>query len=292
MTPTSPPRGRFAPSPTGPLHLGSLVAALASYLMAKRLGGQWLIRVEDIDPPREIAGMAQRQLDELARFGLESDEPVLYQSGRAMHYEAALSRLLADGSAFFCSCSRTQLAAAGGIHRACVAPVDPRHAAIRLRVPDVEIGFDDLLYGRQSQRLGTCVGDVVLKRADVLYAYQLAAVVDDALQDINQVVRGADLLDSTPRQIFLQQRLGYPRPEYAHVPLVLDAGGHKLSKSHWAAALADEDRVEALRAALRHLGQDTAVLSRRLPMAANLAAALAHFDPAALAATVTTRERP
>lgn len=292
MTQTPPPRGRFAPSPTGPLHLGSLVAALASYLMAKSRGGQWLIRVEDIDPPREIAGMAQRQLDELARFGLEPDEPVLYQSERAMRYEAALERLLADGSAFFCSCSRTQLAAAGGIHRACVAPVDPRHAAIRLRVPDVEIGFDDLLYGRQSQRLGACVGDVVLKRADGLYAYQLAAVVDDALQGITQVVRGADLLDSTPRQIFLQRRLGYPRPEYAHVPLVLGADGHKLSKSQWAAALADEDRFEAFRAAWRHLGQEAAVLSRGRTMTANLAAALAHFDPAALAATVTTRARP
>ncbi|GAB3004149.1 glutamyl-Q tRNA(Asp) synthetase [Arenimonas maotaiensis] len=292
MTQTSPPRGRFAPSPTGPLHLGSLVAALGSYLMAKSHSGQWLIRVEDIDPPREIAGMARRQLDELARFGLESDEPVLYQSGRSMHYDAALARLLADGKAFYCSCTRTQLAAAGGIHRACVAPVDPRHAAIRLRVPDAEIGFDDLLYGRQMQRLDEAVGDVVLKRADGLYAYQLAVVVDDALQGITQVVRGADLLDSTPRQIFLQRQLGYPQPEYAHIPLVLDVGGHKLSKSHWAAALADEDRFEAFRAAWRHLGQDAAVLARGRPMAANLAAAVAHFDHAALAVTVTARARP
>lgn len=292
MTPTSPPRGRFAPSPTGPLHLGSLAAALASYLMAKSRGGQWLIRIEDLDPPREIAGMAQRQLDELARFGLESDEPVLYQSGRAAHYEAALARLLADGKAFYCSCSRTQLAVSGGIHRACVAPVNPRYRAIRLRVSDAEIGFDDLLYGRQRQQIGESAGDVVLKRTDGLYAYQLAVVVDDALQDITQVVRGADLLDSTPRQIFLQRRLGCPQPEYAHIPLVLDAGGHKLSKSEWAAALADQDRFEAFRTAWRHLGQDATVLSRGRPMPANLAAALTHFDAAALTATVTARARP
>jgi glutamyl-Q tRNA(Asp) synthetase len=292
VTPTSPPRGRFAPSPTGPLHLGSLVAALGSYLMTKSRGGQWLIRVEDIDPPREIAGMAERQRDELARFGLQSDEPVLYQSRRSTHYDAALARLLADGKAFYCSCSRTQLAAAGGIHRTCVAPVDRRHAAIRLRVPDAEIGFDDLLYGRQTQQLGESVGDVVLKRADGLYAYQLAVVVDDALQGITQVVRGADLLDSTPRQIVLQRQLGYLQPEYAHIPLVLDAGGQKLSKSHWAAALADEDRFEAFRAAWRHLGQDPAVLARGRPMAVNLATAVTHFDHAALAATVTARARP
>ena len=274
------------------MHLGSLVAAVGSYLMAKSRGGQWLIRVEDIDPPREIAGMAQRQLDELARFGLESDEPVLYQSRRAEYYDAALARLLAEGRAFSCSCSRSQLAAAGGIHRACLAPADARHAAVRLRVPDLELGFDDLLYGRQTQRLGESVGDVVLKRADGLYAYQLAVVVDDAAQGITQVVRGADLLDSTPRQIFLQRQLGYPQPEYAHIPLVLDANGHKLSKSQWAAAVADEDRFEAFRTAWRHLGQDAAVLSRRRPMAANLAAAVAQFELPALAATVTTRARP
>jgi len=254
VTPTSPPRGRFAPSPTGPLHLGSLVAALGSYLMTKSRGGQWLIRVEDIDPPREIAGMAERQLDELARFGLQSDEPVLYQSRRSTHYDAALARLLADGKAFYCSCSRTQLAAAGGIHRTCVAPVDRRHAAIRLRVPDAEIGFDDLLYGRQTQRLGESVGDVVLKRADGLYAYQLAVVVDDAAQGISDVVRGEDLADNTARQILLQRALHLPTPRYLHTPLVLGPHGEKLSKQNGAQALDTEHPLATLNQAAAVLG--------------------------------------
>lgn len=272
-------RGRFAPSPTGPLHAGSLVAALASYLVAKNAGGQWLIRIEDLDPPREIPGMAERQLDDLAGFGLYSDLPVLWQSKRSDIYENALKQLLEQGKAFYCSCSRSQLQAQNGIHRHCVAQRQSgQQGAIRLRVPDACIDFIDGIYGLQRQNLAAEAGDVVLKRSDGLYAYQLAVVVDDALQGVTQIVRGADLLDSTPRQIFLQRQLGLPTPEYMHIPLVLDAQGHKLGKSQWAAALDQNDRFNALCAAYLHLGQDTQALNRQLSMTRNLSAALEHFN--------------
>ena len=270
--------GRFAPSPTGPLHLGSLVAALASYLAAKSRGGEWLVRIEDIDPPREIAGMAARQLEALAAFGLVSDRPVLYQSERTAHYEAALAQLLAEDKAFHCRCTRSQLAASDGIHRQCLGSVRAGPASIRLRAAHVRIEFEDGVYGRQTQDLAREVGDVVLKRAEGLYAYQLAVVVDDAAQGVTQVVRGADLLDSTGRQIFLQRQLGHATPEYAHIPLVRDASGAKLGKSQWAAPLDDEHRFLAFEAAWRHLGQDARILQHRLDMTENLRIALAHFD--------------
>jgi glutamyl-Q tRNA(Asp) synthetase len=271
-------RGRFAPSPTGPLHLGSLVAALASYLAAKSRHGQWLIRIEDLDPPREIPGMAQRQLHDLAGFALHSELPVLWQSQRSEAYENALRQLLEQDKAFYCSCSRTQLQDQQGIHRRCVSQGHVRQGAIRLRVPDETMEFTDGIYGLQRQNLAAETGDVVLKRADGLYAYQLAVVVDDAAQGVNQVVRGADLLDSTPRQIYLQRQLGLPSPEYLHIPLVLDQQGHKLSKSQWAAGLDPDDRFNAFCAAYRHLGQDDKVLGRQSDMARNLSAALQHFD--------------
>ncbi len=278
--------GRFAPSPTGPLHLGSLAAALASYLFAKSQHGQWLIRVEDLDPPREIAGMATQQLATLAEFGLYSDEPILYQSARGEIYNAALQRLLAEGKAFYCSCSRTQLAASQGIHHHCHVPADPARAAIRLRMDTACVSFTDAICGPQSQNLQQEIGDVVLKRADGFYAYQLAVVVDDAAQRINQVVRGADLLDSTARQIFLQRQLGLATPSYAHIDLVRDGQGDKLSKSQWAASLAEEDRFNAFCAAYAHLGQNTAALERSLGMPENLARALQHFEPARVPAAI------
>jgi glutamyl-Q tRNA(Asp) synthetase len=261
-----------------------LTAALASYLMAKSQHGQWLIRIEDIDPPREIAGMAQKQLKSLAEFGLLSDEPVLYQSGRAVFYDAALAKLLQEDKAFYCSCSRTQLAEQGGIHRRCVAATAPARAAIRLRVDDRTIAFTDGVYGLQGQNLAAEAGDVVLRRADGFYAYQLAVVVDDAAQGITHVVRGADLLTSTPRQIFLQQQLGLPQPAYSHIGLVRTPDGQKLSKSQWAADLDAEDRFSALCMAYRHLGQDAQVLQRNLGAEANLARALRHFDACLLPA--------
>lgn len=193
-----PYRGRFAPSPTGPLHFGSLLAALGSWLLARHAGGEWHVRIEDIDPPRAEPGASQRQLDTLAAFGLHADGPVLYQSDRDAHYEAALSRLLHTGAAFECSCSRAELAAMGGIHHVCVAPLGIRRA-VRLRVPpNTQASFQDALQGRITQDVYAEVGDVVLRRADGYWAYQLAVVVDDAAQGITDVVRGADLLDSTP----------------------------------------------------------------------------------------------
>jgi len=249
-------RGRFAPSPTGPLHFGSLVAALGSWLRARAQRGSWIVRMEDLDPPREVPGAARDILATLAAFGMESDEPVLFQSTRADAYASAFARLRDADQVFPCWCSRSDLESSGGIHRgACVAPPDPaRPAAWRVRVGDGEIRFDDLLLGAQAQNLRESVGDFVVRRVEGWYAYQLAVVVDDAAQDITEVVRGADLLDSTARQIHLQQLLGYPRPAYMHLPLVLDRDGRKLSKSDRARPLERADPLPALRAALRFLG--------------------------------------
>ena len=274
------PRGRFAPSPTGDLHLGSLVAALGSWLMARHRGGDWLVRMEDLDPPREVPGAAERQLQTLAAFGLVSDEPVLRQSQRGEAYAAALAPLLRDGLAFECRCSRSDLAATGGIHRACVASASRRPPAIRLRVPDTTLAFEDALQGRQSQALGAEVGDFVLRRADGPWAYQLAVVVDDAAQAITDVVRGADLLDSTPRQIFLQERLGLPTPRYAHLPLLVDAQGRKLGKSLASLPVDPAQPRPALAAAWQFLGQAGQPFAGAAPVETALSRALADFDPA------------
>lgn len=252
-------RGRFAPSPTGDLHLGSLVAALGSFLRARALGGTWVVRVEDIDPPREVPGSAARILDTLARFGMVSDEPVMYQSRRSDAYEAALDRLRASGDAFACACSRRQLEASGGLHRGtCVAdPLEPgAQIAWRVCAPDLEFCFVDVARGRQAQNLARDVGDYVVKRADGWHAYQLAVVVDDAAQRITEVVRGADLLDSTPRQIHLQERLELPTPRYLHLPLVVDAAGRKLSKQLRSLPVDGRDPLPALERALAYLGID------------------------------------
>ena len=279
MTQTPRPRGRFAPSPTGPLHFGSLVAALGSWMMARHRGGEWLVRIEDLDPPREVPGASERQLRTLRAFGMESDLPVLRQSERGEVYAQALRRLLAVGDAFECRCSRSQLESVGGIHRACLDAAADRPAAIRLRLPDATLGFDDAVQGRFSQDLGREVGDVVLRRSDGFWAYQLAVVVDDAEQGITEVVRGADLLDSTPRQIFLQQRLGLATPTYMHLPLALDADGNKLGKSLQALPVDDGDPWPALAAAWRFLGQPTAAIVASGPVAPALRRAVAQFDP-------------
>lgn len=272
-------RGRFAPSPTGPLHFGSLAAAFGSWLYARHADGAWLVRVEDLDPPREIAGATEVQLATLAAFGLESDAPVLRQSARGAHYQAALLRLLAQGDAFECRCSRSELGAEEGIHRGCVGHDRNRPAAIRVRAPDRVIGLDDAVQGRFEQNLAEDVGDFVIRRADGLWAYQLAVVVDDAAQGITEVVRGADLLDSTPRQRWLQQRLGLPSPSYAHLPLIVDADGRKLSKSTAALPVDPADPLPALRAAWRILGQDAKALESAGGVAALLAVAQRTFDP-------------
>jgi glutamyl-Q tRNA(Asp) synthetase len=271
-------KGRFAPSPTGPLHLGSLVAALASYLLVKQQLGKWIIRIEDLDPPREKKGMAEQQIKTLQQFGLVSDEVIVWQSQRSPLYEAAINRLLLENKAFYCSCSRKQLQQQNGIHRFCQTPVNNQQSSIRLRMPDLDISFEDAIYGVQMQNLGRDVGDMVLKRADGYFAYQLAVVVDDAAQEISQIVRGADLLDSTLRQIYLQKQLRYSTPDYVHIPLVLDVSGQKLSKSLWAKALDEEDRFTAFQSAYQHLGQNIEVLDRRQNAEKRLQVALQHFD--------------
>lgn len=270
-------RGRFAPSPTGRLHFGSLVAALGSWLRARAMAGGWIVRIEDLDPPREVPGAATDILATLAAFGLESDEPVRYQSERGALYEAALARLVAAGHAYPCRCSRSELALFGGLHPPrCPSPGDARRTpAWRVRVPDEIVGFDDLVQGHYAQDLRRECGDFVVRRADGWHAYQLAVVVDDAEQDITEIVRGADLLDSTPRQLLLQRLLGLPHPRYAHLPLALDARGQKLSKHEGACPVDPDDPMPALRAALAFLGQHEA---HGATPAQLLAEAAARFD--------------
>lgn len=280
MTPEAGYRGRFAPSPNGPLHFGSLVAALGSWLFARRAGGVWLVRVEDIDPPREVPGAARAQLATLARFGLVPDQPEWFQSRRGDAYRAALEQLADAGIAYRCSCSRSDLAAFGGVHPPrCVAPAGPGAAAWRVRVDDACVEFHDAIHGPIRTRLAD-TGDFVVMRRDGIAAYQLAVVVDDAAQGITQVVRGSDLLDSTPRQVFLQQALGLPTPDYAHLPLVLGEDGQKLGKSQGAVAVNADQPLPVLRAALAVLGQPMPAPCRDESVQRLLAAALADFDPA------------
>lgn len=283
MSQPVPYRGRFAPSPTGPLHFGSLIAAFGSWLLARHVGGEWWVRVEDLDPPREVPGAAESQLKTLTAFGLESDGPVLWQSQRHAAYQQALDGLLASGAAFACHCSRSDLAATGGIHRQCVARRERSDPAIRLRVPDgTTVDFVDGLQDRVCQDVAVEVGDFVLKRADGCWAYQLAVVVDDATQGITDVVRGADLLDSTPRQILLQRALGLPTPRYLHLPLIMDTRGHKLSKSMAALPVDAKDPLPAIKLAWHALGQTAEALVAHQTVKSVLAAAQANFDPQAL----------
>lgn len=251
-------RGRFAPSPTGALHLGSLVAAFGSWLAARQAGGEWLVRIEDVDPPREVAGAADAQLRTLSALGLHADGPVLRQSTRSLEYQQALQRLLDQGDAFVCHCSRSDLVASHGIHRACRPGARRVDTAIRLRVDaGTTIDVVDAIQGPHRQEVAREVGDFVLRRADGYWAYQLAVVVDDAAQGITDIVRGADLLDSTARQILLQQRLGLPTPRYAHLPQIVDGDGQKLSKSLSAQAIDEAAPAVSLRRAWALLGQST-----------------------------------
>jgi glutamyl-Q tRNA(Asp) synthetase len=246
-------RGRFAPSPTGPLHAGSLVAALASYLDAKSHHGKWLIRIEDVDTPRCIEGMDASILQQLADVGLLPDEPPVYQSQRRALYQASLDKLIAEGKVFPCSCSRKDVAeaiakanpAAKPKHGELVYPGTCRHGMTQPLAPEAQPAWRFITHGEVQ----TQIGDFVLKRADGCFTYQLAVVVDDAQQGITHVVRGTDLLDNTPRQIALQQALGYPALLYKHTPLVLAADGEKLSKQNGAAALDTTNPLETLNAA-------------------------------------------
>ena len=264
-------RGRFAPSPTGPLHAGSLVAALASWLDARAHGGQWLVRIEDIDGPRCVAGADQEILRQLDALGLHADAPPQWQSRRGALYQAALDRLVAQGDAYPCRCTRSDiaraLAAAGHPHErhhewvypgTCRRGLNGKPArAWRVRTGDDErpdvIDWHDRRLGPQRQDVTHEVGDFVVKRADGLWAYQLAVVVDDAEQGVSDVVRGEDLADNTARQVHQQRLLGLPTPRYLHTPLVLDERGEKLSKQHGAPPLDVADPLAALQGAAQAL---------------------------------------
>ncbi len=257
-------RGRFAPSPTGPLHAGSLIAAVASHADALANDGQWLLRMEDVDEGRVVAGAADRILHTLEAFGFEWQGAVWHQSRRKARYREIIEQLLKEGLAYPCACTRREIAETGtpGIEGMIYPgrcrnglPAGREGRAIRLRTDDREICFSDRIQGRHCQVLERDIGDFIIRRADGYTAYQLAVVVDDADQGINQVVRGADLLLSTPRQLHLQELLGFPHPEYAHVPLLLDDQGRKLSKQDKAHPLADDDPLPALLQAWHCLGQ-------------------------------------
>lgn len=256
--------GRFAPSPTGPLHFGSLVAAVASYLEAKRRDGEWLVRMEDIDTPRVVRGAADEILRALAACGMQWDGAIVSQSSRSDAYHAQLHRLRAMGRIYPCACSRREIAdsALSGIEGpvypgTCRNGLAPGKAvrAWRINTHGAEVRFNDAIQGPVGQNLEADIGDFVLLRADHIYAYQLAVVVDDAEQGITDVVRGADLLDSTPRQIYLQQLLKSPTPRYCHVPVAVNADGEKLSKQTLAPAIDPARPLPALMRALRFLGQ-------------------------------------
>ena len=276
--------GRFAPSPTGPLHFGSLVAALASWLDARAANGRWLVRMEDLDRPRVQPGAADAILRTLDTLGLAWDLPVVYQSKRGAIYRSALAAL--EPHTYWCGCTRREIADSAlglasdgaqiypGTCRAGVAPGKaPR--ALRLRTAGAKISYTDRVQGPQAQQLDREIGDFVLLRADAQFAYQLAVVVDDAEQGVTDVVRGADLLDSTPRQIHLQRLLGYATPRYLHVPAAVNAIGEKLSKQTGARAIESGRREETLRRALAFLGQ---------PQTGDLGQAARDWNPALIPA--------
>ena len=257
-------RGRFAPSPTGPLHFGSLVAAVGSLLEARAHAGAWLVRIDDLDPPRIVRGAADEILRTLEACGMEWEGPIVYQSTRAEAYHRAVHELRHYQKLYACACSRREIADSGiaGIEGYVYPgtcreglPAGRTARAWRVDTRNSTVAFEDAVQGRLEQNLEARVGDFVVYRGDGVYAYQLAAAVDDAEQGISDVVRGADLLDSTARQIFLQRLLGLPTPRYAHLPVVVDARGEKLSKQTRAQPIEARNAVRSLVHALRFLGQ-------------------------------------
>jgi glutamyl-Q tRNA(Asp) synthetase len=268
--------GRFAPSPTGPLHFGSLVAAVASFCEAKKNHGQWLVRIEDLDKPRELKGAADNILRQLEAFGFEWNSTVVYQSQRDDLYIEIFNQLNSLGLVYPCTCTRKEIADSnpslgidGVIYpRTCLhQPLKSHvHKAWRIKTDHLEINFNDAIQGNINQNIATQVGDFILKRADGLFAYQLAVVTDDADQGVTHIVRGADLLDSTPRQIYLQQCLGYLTPHYAHVPIASNAAGEKLSKQTLAPALDATNANHQLFNALSFLGQNPPTEIKNAPL--------------------------
>ena len=249
--------GRFAPTPSGYLHFGSLVAALASYLDTRSAGGKWLMRMEDLDPPREVPGAQAGILKTLEAYGFEWDGEVVRQSDRHHAYQDIINRWFSHGLAYACTCSRKQLENYNGIYPGFCrdAGHSPDNAAIRIRVPELEYRFEDRVQGEFRQHLGRDSGDFIIRRRDGFYAYQLAVVLDDGWQGVTDIVRGADLLDSTPRQLYLQELLGLPQPRYLHVPLITQPDGHKLGKSYRSPPLPSDQATALLLRGLRALGQ-------------------------------------
>lgn len=281
------PIGRFAPSPTGLLHFGSLLTAVGSYCLARQAGGSWRLRIEDLDTPRVVAGAVDAIMRTLERLGLYWDGEVVRQSRRGERYAEMLARLDEKNLLFGCACSRKEILASAP-HAGEEGPVYPgacrnglppgiRPRAWRLRVPAARIGLVDGVFGPVTQCLAEEVGDFVLRRADGLFAYQLAVVVDDADAGVTQVVRGQDLLFSTPRQIYLQECLGFPHPHYIHLPLALDAGGEKISKRHGSVAIDRDGGGALLWRALRFLGQEAPDGLRRAEPRAVLDWGVEHF---------------
>ncbi|MFT5692633.1 MAG: glutamyl-Q tRNA(Asp) synthetase [Oceanicoccus sp.] len=255
--------GRFAPSPTGLLHMGSLAGALASYLDAKFNNGLWYLRIDDLDPPREIPGAAKAILESLTKHGLNWDGEELWQSNRHGVYQAVISQLISANKAFYCNCSRLQIQGENGIHLGKCTPAITDSTlseskvglAVRALAGEKRIEFTDRIQGGYFQNIRRDVGDFVLQRKDALFAYQLASVIDDAFQGITHVVRGSDLLSSTPRQIFLQRIIGLPTPKYAHIPVIVNPQQQKLSKQTFAKAISNENVIENLLKALAYLRQ-------------------------------------
>lgn len=284
--------GRFAPTPSGYLHFGSLVAALASFLDARSRAGRWLVRMEDLDPPREVAGAPAAILHTLDAYGLHWDGPVIYQSERHAAYQGVIERLLSQGLAYVCTCSRKALEGFAGVYPGLCR--DAGHAlgegAVRVRVPELTYGFDDRVQGHYQQHLGRECGDFIIQRRDGLYAYQLAVVLDDGWQGITDIVRGADLLDSTPRHLYLQELLGQRQPHYLHVPLIIQPDGHKLGKRYRSPPLDSAQAGPLLLRALRALGQrPLAELDGAAPPQI-LAWAIAHWSPDQIARAPTLLE--
>ncbi|MEH6493316.1 tRNA glutamyl-Q(34) synthetase GluQRS [Halopseudomonas sp.] len=288
MPPAAPYVGRFAPTPSGQLHFGSLVAALASYLDARQHHGHWLIRVENLDQPRSIPGASQQIIDTLACYGMHSDGAILYQQDRLARYQAQLELWLDEGKAYYCDCSRRDLAEFDGVYpgtcRKRQLPPAPDHA-VRLLVPDRQITTLDRLQPPFSQNLASSLGDFIIRRRDGIYAYQLAVVLDDIAQGITDVVRGADLLDSTPRQQWIYQLLDQPPPRYLHIPLLLRADGEKLSKRLGSTPLDPGQAPAQLFRALQALAQNPPAKLRSASVEELLNWAVANWQPQRLSAT-------
>jgi glutamyl-Q tRNA(Asp) synthetase len=252
-------RGRFAPSPTGAVHYGTLIAAVGSYLQAKKNQGKWFLRIDDIDVTRKIEGADTGIIKTLESFGFEWDGEIIYQSSQTRHYQQALEQLISQSLVFPCLCSRKQLADSSsdiypGTCRDRRLPEKKQHA-LRVMAKNIDIEFNDVVMGIQKQNIEKQCGDFIIRRRDGLFAYQLAIVVDDAMQNITEIVRGADLLSSTPRQIYLQQRLNYPTPSYCHLPLAVDEAGNKISKSEGATKIDINNKEYLLLSVLNFLGQ-------------------------------------